>query len=86
LHERRYERLLDGLTRTGRFSKNLVRRLSDLDEASLRAELAEGASEGTEPLLNDAQIADLMDRRATVLSYIAAMIEERGEPRVLFFP
>lgn len=86
LHERRYERLLDGLTRTGRFSKNLVRRLSDLDEVSLRAELAEDPSEGTEPLLNDAQIGDLMDRRATVLSYIAAMIDERGEARVLFFP
>ena len=86
LHERRYEILLDGLTRTSRFSKNLVRRLSELDEASLRAELAEDPSQATQPLLNDAQIADFLERRATVLSYIAAMIEDRGEPQVLFFP
>jgi hypothetical protein len=36
--------------------------------------------------LSDAQIADVMDRRATILSYIAALIEERGEDDVLFFP
>jgi hypothetical protein len=86
LHERRYESLLEGLTRTRRFSKNLVRRLGELDERSLRAELAEDPSQATQPLLSDAQIADFFDRRATVLSYIAAMIEERGEPQVLFFP
>jgi hypothetical protein len=86
LHERRYERLLDGLTRTRRFSKNLVRGLSELDERSFRAELAEDPSQAKQPLLNDAQIADIFERRATVLSYIAAMIEEHGESQVLFFP
>jgi hypothetical protein len=36
--------------------------------------------------LNAAQIADVLDRRATILSYVAALIEERGEDDVLFFP
>ena len=39
-----------------------------------------------DPLLSDTQIADVLDRRATALSYIAALIEERGEEDVLFFP
>ena len=86
LLERRYENLLDGLTRTERFSKNTVRHLAALDEASIRAELARDPSHETDPLLNAAQIADVLDRRATILSYVAALIEERGEDDVLFFP
>jgi hypothetical protein len=86
LLEQRYERLLEGLTLTERFSKDVVRHLGALDEASIRAELARDPSHQTDPLLNAAQIADVIDRRATILSYIAALIEERGEDEVLFFP
>jgi hypothetical protein len=86
LLERRYEKLLEGLTLTERFSKDVVRHLEALDEASIRAELAQDPSHQTDPLLNAAQIADVLDRRATILSYIAALIEERGEDEVLFFP
>jgi hypothetical protein len=86
LLERRYENLLDGLTRTERFSKNTVRHLAALDEVSIRAELARDPSHEADPLLNAAQIADVLDRRATILSYVAALIEERGEDDVLFFP
>ncbi len=86
LLERRYEKLLDGLTRTGRFSKDMVRRLAALDEVSIRTELARDPSHEADPLLSDAQIADLLDRRATLLSYIAALIEESGAQDVLFFP
>jgi hypothetical protein len=64
----------------------VVRHLGALDEASIRAELAQDPSHQTDPLLNAAQIADVLDRRATILSYIAALIEERGEDEVLFFP
>ena len=84
--ERRYENLLDGLTGTERFSKDTIHHLAALDEASIRAELARDPSHETDPLLNGAQIADVLDRRATILSYIAALIEERGEDDVLFFP
>jgi hypothetical protein len=86
LLERRYESLLDGLTDTARFSKDLVRHLAALDETSIRAELARDPSDEMERLLSDAQIADVLDRRATILSYIAALIEEHGEDDVLFFP
>jgi hypothetical protein len=86
LPERRYEKLLDGLTRIERFSKDTVRHLAALDAGSIRTELARDPSHAAEPLLNAAQIADLLDRRATILSYIAALIEERGEDDVLFFP
>lgn len=86
LLERRYDKLLDGLTRTERFSNELVRRLAALDAASIQSELARDPSHAADPLLNGAQIADVLDRRATVLSYIAALIEEHGEDDVLFFP
>ena len=86
LLERRYEKLLEGLIGAERFSKDLVRRLEVLDEASIRAELAQDPSHQADPLLSAAQIADVLDRRATILSYIAALIEERGEAEVLFFP
>jgi len=82
----RYEALLDGLMRTQRFSRTLVERLVELDEAALREELARDPSQASAPLLSNAQIADVFDRRATILSYIAALIEERGEEKVLVFP
>jgi hypothetical protein len=86
LLERRYDTLLAGLTRTERFSRDLVRRLASLDQESIQSELARDPSHDADPLLNDTQIADVLDRRATVLSYVAALIEERGEDDVLFFP
>lgn len=86
LAEQRYQRLLDGLTQTERFSASLVEHLVSLDEAQILAELARDPSHEGDPLLSRAQIADLLDRRATILSYIAALIEERGEEAVLVFP
>ena len=82
----RYEKLLEGLTGTKRFSKDLVLHLAALDEASIRNELARDPSQRSTPLLSDAQIADVLNRRSAILSYISALIEEHGEPDVLFFP
>ena len=82
----RYERLLEGLTGTKRFSKGLVRHLEALDEASIRNELARDPSQQSTALLSDAQIAEVLNRRGTILSYIAALIEEHGDAEVLFFP
>jgi len=82
----RYEKLLAGLTGTKRFSKDLVLHLAALDEASIRSELARDPSQRSIPLLSDAQIADVMNRRSAILSYISALIEEHGEAQVLFFP
>jgi hypothetical protein len=83
---KRYDALVTNLRRTERFSRSVVDRLSRLDEVALRRELAEDPSHATAPLLSDAQIADLFDRRATILSHVAALIEERGEAEVLVFP
>jgi len=86
LLERRYQKLLDGLTATERFSRDMVRHLMALDEAAIRTELARDPSHAVEPLLSDVQIADVLGRRSTILSYVAALIEEHGEDHVLFFP
>ena len=86
LLQRRYDALVRGLSRTERFSKSVVERLSELDEAALRRELSYDPSHAADPLLSEAQIADVFDRRATILSHIAALIEERGEDQVLVFP
>ena len=86
LLERRYDKLVEALTRTERFSKSVVERLSALDEAALQAELARDPSHASDPLLSDTQIADVFDRRATILTHIAALVEERGESAVLVFP
>ncbi len=83
---RRYETLLKGLTGTRRFSKSLVLQLAALDELAIRTELARDPSHQSEPLLSDGQISELLERRATILSYISALIEEHGEAEVLFFP
>ncbi len=82
----RYEKLLEGLTEAKRFSKDLVRHLAALDEASIRDELARDTSQHSNPLLSEAQIAAVVNRRGAILSYIAALIEEHGEADVLFFP
>ena len=83
---RRRDALLDRLMRTKRFSRSVVERLAELDEAALRQELGLDPSHASVPLLSDTQIADVFDRRATILSYVAALIEERGKDEVLVFP
>ncbi len=82
----RYEKLLAGLMGAKRFSKDLLLHLAALDEASIRNELAQDPSQRSIPPLSDAQIADVMNRRSVILSYISALIEEHGEAQVLFFP
>ncbi|MDH3728395.1 MAG: hypothetical protein OER77_12770 [Myxococcales bacterium] len=86
MNEKLYERLLEDLTQTERFSKGVVDQLLVLDKNAIRQELARDPSHGSESLLTDSQITALLDRRATILSYIAALVEEHGEDRVLFFP
>ncbi len=83
---RRRDALLDRLMRTKRFPRSVVERLAELDEAALREELGRDPSHASVPLLSDTQIADVFDRRATILSYVAALIQERGEDEVLVFP
>lgn len=83
---KRLDALAEGLRQTERFSRSVIDRLSKLEEPMLREELARDPSDVSSPLLSDAQIAELFDRRATILSHVAALIEERGADRVLVFP
>ena len=83
---KRQEALVEGLRHTERFSRSVIQRLSDLDERMLREELSQDPSDASSPLLNDAQMADVFDRRATILSYVAALVEQRGIADVLVFP
>ena len=86
MNEALYDRLLGDLTQTERFSRGVVDQLVALDRNAIRQELAQDPSHSSEPLLTESQITALLERRATILSYIAALVEEHGEDEVLFFP
>jgi hypothetical protein len=75
-------RLLLRLRRVQRFSRGFIQQLKHKDAAALRS-LAEG---GGPELLRPAQWAGLSQRRLTVLSYVAALIDRFGEQQVLSLP
>ncbi len=77
--------LLAQLGRTQKFSRGVVRRLAAMTEASLRAELALDPRSAVEPILSDAQIAGVLDRRDAILSYVKALVDQYGEDKVLVF-
>jgi hypothetical protein len=82
--EAQQRRLLHDLLRAERFSRGFYASLQHFTRDCLERELAqdpEGAS-----LLNARQIADLLDRRQTLLSHIESLIALHGEAAVLFFP
>jgi hypothetical protein len=73
-------RIVDELERAQRFPRSLIEALQALDEAALREATRD---EIAGALLDDAQIAAVLDRRAMVLSYVGALIELHGEEAVL---
>jgi hypothetical protein len=73
------------LIRAQRFSRHLYERLRAFDEAALRAELAR-EPEPPWPILTDAEIAAVMQRRDFALQHIERMIEAYGHAKVLCFP
>jgi hypothetical protein len=76
------DRMIAMLRRVHRFPREFVERLIALDEARLRAITTD---EVTGPMLDDAQIAAVLMRRDTALSWIGALIEEHGQDAVLSF-
>ncbi len=76
------DRMVAMLRRSHRFPRSFVERLIALDEARLRAITADDVAG---PLLDDAQIAAVLMRRDTALSWIGSLIEEHGEDAVLSF-
>ncbi|GAB4206301.1 MAG: hypothetical protein OHK0013_22850 [Sandaracinaceae bacterium] len=73
-------RVIAELTRARRFPRYVVEGIRALDRASLEAAVQDELGGA---LLDDAQIAAVLDRRDMVLSYVAALVEEHGEPAVL---
>jgi hypothetical protein len=69
-----------------RFSTALVQRLKALDGANLRLALARPDDPDGFTALMESQIAGVLDRRKTLLSYLAALIDRFGEQNVLAFP
>ena len=86
LLEPRFQRLLRRLSKTERFSRSTVERLRVLDEEAIARALKTNPDSDVGPLLDTRQIADVLERRATILSHIGALIDERGEDQVLVFP
>lgn len=86
LGEDLYVRLLRDLTATERFSNAVIDRLLVLDRQAIEDELSKDPSHASAPLLDGKQIDALLDRRETILSHVAALVEEHGEAKVLFFP
>ncbi len=83
LGESGHERLLEMLMRTQRFSRTTIERLIAMNEETLRTAMAD---ENPSMLLDARQLAGLMERRATILSYVGSMIEAFGEEEALCFP
>jgi hypothetical protein len=73
-------RILGELERAERFPRSFVEALRALDAAAL-TRLSRDETVGD--LLDEAQREAVLDRRAMVLSYVAASIEEHGEAAVL---
>ena len=72
-----------------RFSRSTIERLRRLDEESLKAALRNDRVDDPEAptayLLNDAQRAGVLERAATVLSWVSALVDVSGEESVLGF-
>lgn len=84
-----HRRVLDHLRRTEKFSRSFVQALLAMNEQALRTELGrDPGAEGPDGrlALDDRQIASVMDRRETVISYIVALIDAHGEQQVLSLP
>lgn len=81
-----HDRLRQSLVQTERFSRHTITALARLDRATLEAELSQDPAHAETPLLDEGQLADLLDRRATVLSHVGTLVDQYGMSAVLFFP
>ena len=78
--------MLGRLKRAQRFSRSFVAALRELDGPRLSGALAERGEKANAAVLTQGQLRSLLDRRAALLSYIAALIDTYGERNVLTFP
>ena len=86
LPDARYERVRGDLERSERFSRSFVERVSAMNEATLRAALAEDPLSESGPILAPGQVDGVLVRRRAFLSYVGALIAIHGADAVLAFP
>lgn len=75
------DRLRAALLETKRFSRSMIAGLVALDRAALESLLA--TEDG--PLLEEAQVAGVLERRETLLSYVEALCDRYGPGEVFIF-
>ncbi|MDH5493585.1 MAG: hypothetical protein OEY14_16645 [Myxococcales bacterium] len=86
LPEHLHERLLFRMTRVERFSRPFVQALQRLTPRMIAAEFAKVPLHLREPLLTEAQLAALLERRETILSHVGAVVAEFGLEATMVFP
>lgn len=78
-----HERLFRRVKRVERFSKRFVDGLTRLDRAALEREVGADAER---ELLTTGQIREVLERRASLLTRVEALVEAHGREAVLYFP
>lgn len=86
LSEALQRRLFAPLQETQLYSRRFVLALRDLTRPQFEQALRGGGALGGEIELDPRAIAGLFDRRAALLSHLAALIEQHSEARVLAYP
>lgn len=86
LPKAQHRRLMQRLRRVQRFSRTTVERLEALDGQALSNALVRSDDPPGYTALDPKQQAEVLERRRALLSYIAALIAQYGEDRVLLFP
>ncbi|MEM9069619.1 MAG: hypothetical protein AAGE52_13990 [Myxococcota bacterium] len=81
-----HTRLRDRLMYSERFSRELVDRIQRMDRDAVERALSLETAHANDPLLNEAQVDGVLERRLTFLSYVGALVDRFGEDAVLFFP
>jgi hypothetical protein len=86
LSDQTQRHLLDRLLSTERFSRGFIARVSALTRADFERELGKDPGFAGRRRLGEQRMSALFERRATLLSYVQALIDQYGEARVLAFP
>lgn len=85
LGEHLHERILGRMLRAERFSRSFIAALRALTPAQFRAELSRDPGWVNGPLVSEAAMRGVFDRRATILSHVDSLIALHGEHAVLVF-
>jgi hypothetical protein len=80
-----HDRVRERLGWTERFSRGLVDSVRRLDRAAIVRALETEPEHATSPLLSDAAIDALLERRETLLSYVGSLVDRYGDEAVLGF-